>query len=203
MQSLTDLCLNQIEKSGADTRELAESGAVLPTKMWTRHPVLQLKGSYYLEVGGPEVTLITDIEVSYTGVYTLKCHIHLAGELTEEERKACYAELKMTGPIQFEKTYQSLEGELTDEQIAWFRNQAFIPNPKDIPRALEFAQQNVLVVEVGRLLYGTGRSSYVDCSIVGSITLKFPEWPDYMFSWAYLQMHLHDLVLFIGAHVSV
>lgn len=44
MQFLTDLCLNKIEASGADTRELSE--ASFPKRIWTRYPTLKIVGSY-------------------------------------------------------------------------------------------------------------------------------------------------------------
>lgn len=227
MQSLTDLCLNKIEPSGADTREL--SASVLPERMWTRHPVLRIVGTYYfctenLATGdrGVEGDLNVEIEVVYTGVYTLKCHIYVGGDgrnkLSDEEQKAAYGWLEMAGPLKFEKTFESLEGELTPEQVHFLKNGGFIHEdtpittriiaPNDVERVLSerlaLAQKNIVTVEIGRLLTKVGRAFFVEMFVKGAVEISLGDWDAEDFDlWQYLQPKISQALLLITAHVSI
>lgn len=177
MSSLVDLCLNKIEESGADTRELSQMD--VPSRMWTRHPIFKLEGRYYFASHGTETeqfetTINTDIEITYTGIYHLKCHIYVSEEYDEDQMKEVYNFLKIPGPYQYEKTYE-------DE-----------------------VKPSAISVEILLLLLKEGRASYIDSYFDGKIKLTLPEWcvdeweePDCMLD------QITERLKFISGYVNV
>lgn len=221
MQSLTDLCLNKIEASGADTRELSEGA--FPKRMRTRHPTLKIVGSHYFCTDDEtiEADLTTEIEVMYTGVYILKCNICVKGDkplLTDEEKKTVYSSLNMKGPLKFEQTFEELKGKLTPEQLDFIRNGGYVHSEVKPPRIrgtskddkqiiskrITTAENNIIAVEILRLLTKIGRAFFIDMFIKGAIELPCGHYETDDFEiFGYLDSKISTALLFIASHVSI
>lgn len=117
MQSLSDICLNKIENSGADTRELAENE--LPKQMWTRHPVYKLSCSYdgadYSDES--KFFILRNIEVSFTGVYTLKVTITEDDKHIDEKVLEEFCE--RFGFKNYETTIEDSDHEFSKDESDW------------------------------------------------------------------------------------
>ena len=211
MQTLSELCLNTIEESGADTRDLAALPQELPKRMWSRHPVLKIFGSYIIE-HDLETELRTTIEVVYTGVYTMRCLIdfgHYSGApLREEVIEKAYEEVGLPGPTQYEKTFEVLEGELSEEQADWLENECFSSrNPSTeewIETAKLLGRRNLLATEIGHALLRKGNASRVEISLEGPVDLSLGTWEDDVDNfWSTIEPIIAQALKFMKAYVSV
>ena len=202
MLSLTDLCLTTIEESGSDTRELSDLNLDLPKRMWTRHPTFNLKGSFYLclEDETPiEAELVSDIEVTYTGVYTLTCHIHVEDAFSEDELKKLYTFIGMTGPIKYEKTFESLVGLISEEHLKWLNEFLRTAGQEINPMILD----DHLAIEILYVLLNKGKASYVNSWFLGKMDLEFPEWCIDEYYIMTIRSEISERLKFISAYMSV
>ncbi len=216
MQSLTELCLNEIEASGAHTRELAKLPNVLPKRMWSRHPILKVSGSCIsfdrMIDCVDDIELVTEIEVIYTGVYTMKCNIHVAhylgGKLEKGLVEKIYAALGLSGPIKYEKMFESLEGEIPQEHTHWLENGCFnlrrASSQEWIAEAKRRAERNLLAAEIGYALLKQGRGYEVELSLEGPVELSLGHWEDEVENyWLTFEQNISQALDFIKAYVSV
>lgn len=80
--------------------------------------MFKLKGSYYFcTEENFETVLETEIEITYTGVYHLKCYIHIGDEYTKDELQRIYKFLKISEPFKYEKTFETLNAALPKEVL--------------------------------------------------------------------------------------
>jgi hypothetical protein len=181
MQSLSDLCLNKIEDSGADTRELAQ--IELPKQMWTRHPICKLSCIYYFSTGDidgfdddREFVLYKNIEISFTGIYTLKMKIDITDAVRNKSADAETFEriCKHFGLTQtrYEKTFENLEGEFSDDELKYIRKNANLGRFYDF---VKIARKNLVAYEVMKIIFSNPTSSHVTSSFGGKFELYFSE----------------------------
>jgi hypothetical protein len=179
MQSLSDLCLNKIEDSGADTRELSQ--VELPKQMWTRHPVYKLSctGDFELhDIDGLDGSIAyydlhKNIEISFTGVYTVKVTIEIKGERCENVDKDDFERIcKHLGLTQYEKVFETLEGEISDDVPEYVRSHI---GEFYFDEFVEIAQKNLVAYEVMKIIISDPDSSYVEPSFGGNFNLDFSE----------------------------
>jgi hypothetical protein len=177
MQSLSDLCLNKIEDSGADTRELAQ--VELPTQMWTRHPVYKLSCAYYYEDDNddndnmPELTLYKNIEISFTGVYTLKVKINITDSYQRNVNAKNFERFcKQFGLTQYERTFENLEGKLSKDEMKKYVQDKV---GRHFDSFMELAEKNVVAYEVVKIIFSDPTSSCINSSFEGKSKLEFAE----------------------------
>lgn len=68
------------------------------------HPALQIIGEYM-----DEVQLNTEIQITYTGIYTMKARLYMDPKATEEAIQEAYAEIQLDGPIEYKQVFDSPE----------------------------------------------------------------------------------------------
>ena len=66
MFSLQDLCLNEIEESGADTRDLKNLEIGLPSRMYSRHPILEIY--IVTRLASTPAVLAKRVTIEYTAI---------------------------------------------------------------------------------------------------------------------------------------
>ena len=165
--------------------------------------------------------LITEIDVVYTGVYTLKYHMYLRNtnldnnELNAEQITHAYTWLNVKGPMKFEQTFESLEGQLNAEQLDFVKTSVFdseqtLRRPVEgnnsffLTKTLSLAQKNLIATEIGRLVLKVGNAFHIDISMKGETNLSLGQWiAEEVDFWDYLQPKISQALLFIAAHVSV
>lgn len=233
MQSLTNLCLNKIEDSGADLRELSEIG--LPKTMWNRHPNIRIVGKdryryrdiYDHAERDIEIDIMTIIKVTYTGVYTINYNTYIdkiysfSENNMAEKRRIAYEYLGLEGPVKLEKSFESLKGELTPEQIIWLKTDNVINYQWELSDdPVTFAKDNIVATKIGYLLFlhtmtakllrqkNIRTNLSVQMSLNGASSIQFPTWElDFNTRsnmWVdQIGRQIRDAVVFIAMHVKV